>query len=396
MSRIVVTGIGIISAIGHTPEENRRALVNGETGIGKAVFLKTKYANVFPFGEVKLSNETLAEQLCTGNEPATRTDLLSFYAAQQAIADAQLSSKELQSASTALIGASTVGGMCLTDQMYADANSKCASNSQYLESYSNSANTNFLQARLKCGGIINTFNTACSSSANAIMYGARLIKNGLATKVIAGGADSLSKYTVNGFNALMILSQQPCRPFDIGRSGLNLGEGAAFIVLEKEEDVVGKTIYAALKGYGNSNDAFHASSISPNGNGPYLSMQRALRSANLNAADIDFINAHGTATENNDETESQAMLRLYGQPPAFASTKSYTGHTLGAAAAIEAVFSILNLVNQEVYPSKNFEVPIEATLLTPVRNYEKVQLKNVMSNSFGFGGNCSSLIFSKI
>ncbi len=177
--------------------------------------------------------------------------------------------------------------------------------------------------------------------------------------------------------------------------GLNLGEGAAFLILEKEEDCVGKKIYAVLSGYGNTNDAFHPSSLSDNGDGPYLAMNAALQSAALSPADIDFINAHGTATENNDEVESVAMIRLFNEPPAFASTKSNIGHTLGAAGAIEAVYSILNIVHQEIYPSLNYKNPIPSTGLVPVQSYTKTAVKHVMSNSFGFAGNCSSLIFSK-
>lgn len=396
MSRIVVTGIGIITAIGNTLAENRLALLKGKSGIGEACHFKSKYAGTLPFGEIKLATGHLSERLQVNDACTTRTDLISFYAAGQAIADAQLTTADLNDAGTALVGASTVGGMCLTDEMYADANAAGFNGSPYLQSYSNSANTSYLQRQFGIGGIVNTFNTACSSSANAIMYGARLLKSGRARKVIAGGADSLSKYTVNGFNSLMILSDEPCRPFDAGRKGLNLGEAGAFLVLEREEDARGKNIYARVAGYGNSNDAFHASSTSPDGDGPFLSMQRALASAGLQPGEIDFINAHGTATENNDETESVAMQRLFEVPQAFASTKSYTGHTLGAAGAAEAVFSILNLQYQEIYPSLNFENPIEATGLVPVKEYAQKTLKHVMSNSFGFGGNCTSLVFSKM
>ncbi|HTG57010.1 MAG TPA: beta-ketoacyl synthase N-terminal-like domain-containing protein, partial [Niabella sp.] len=307
MSRIVVTGIGIITAIGTTADENRDSLVHAKTGIGKARFFNSRYTAHLPFGEINQATEQLAERLGIENNTATRTDLLALHAAKQAIADANLSQEDLSGSATALIGGSTVGGMCLTDEMYADANASGLSNSPYLTSYSNSANTSFLQRHFNIGGLINTFNTACSSSANAIMYGARLLKNGVAKKVIAGGVDSLSKYTVNGFNALMILSGEPCRPFDSERKGLNLGEGAAFLILERAEDVSPKKIYAEVKGYGNSNDAFHPSSTSAEGEGPYLSMKRALDIAGLSPAAIDFINAHGTATENNDETESVAM-----------------------------------------------------------------------------------------
>ncbi|WP_300601527.1 beta-ketoacyl-[acyl-carrier-protein] synthase family protein [Niabella sp.] len=396
MGRILVTGIGLTSAIGDTVAANRQSLKEGRSGIGNAAFLQSKYTTLLPFGEVKKSTEALADRLNAPQAQATRTDLIALQALKEAIEDAQLSEQQLRSRSTALIGASTVGGMCLTDNMYADANADVPTGSPYLASYSNSASTLFLQSFFNIGGIINTFNTACSSSANAIMYGARLLKSGRAERVIVGGTDSLAKFTINGFNALMILSNAPCRPFDIARKGLNLGEAGAFIVLEKEEHIVpSRRIYAELKGYGNSNDAYHPSSTSENADGPFLCMQGALQTAGLQPEDIDFINAHGTATENNDETESVAMLRLFDKVPAFASTKSYTGHTLGAAGAVEAIYSILNLYHQEVYPSLNFETPIEKTGLVPVTAYEKRPLRYVMSNSFGFGGNCSSLIFGQ-
>jgi len=396
LSRVVVTGIGIITAIGDSVAHNRKSLMQGLSGIGHAVHFQSKYTGVLPFAEIKYSTPHLAEKLQIHQSGATRTDLVALHAFREAIKDANLSGEILMSANTALIGASTVGGMCLTDEMYADANHTGDQGSEYLGSYPNNACTMFLQAQYNIGGIVNTFNTACSSSANSIMYGARLIKNGLAKRVIAGGVDTLAKFTVNGFNSLMILSNEPCRLFDAARKGLNLGEAAAFVVLEKEEDATGKTIYAEVKGYGNSNDAYHPSSTSPEADGPFLCMQRALKAAGLNPGDIDFINAHGTATENNDETESIAMKRLFETLPKFASTKSYTGHTLGAAGAVEAVYGILNLHHQEVYPSLNFKDAIEATKLIPVQEYTTKNLNYVMSNSFGFGGNCSSLVLGKI
>jgi 3-oxoacyl-(acyl-carrier-protein) synthase len=238
----------------------------------------------------------------------------------------------------------------------------------------------YLQKRYAMKGPVNTINTACSSSANAIMYGARFIRNGKARRAIVGGVDSLAKFTINGFNALHILSKENCIPFDEDRKGLNLGEGAAFLVLEKESDVADKKKYAVLSGYANANDSFHASSLSDEGTGPYKAMSDALSNAKLNPSQIDFINAHGTATENNDMVESFAMLRLFEKVPAFASTKVNTGHTLG----------------QELYPAIHFNKAIPDTGLIPVKSYQKIPLNNIMSNSFGFGGNCTSLIFSKI
>ncbi len=394
MSRIFITGMGIISAMGNNIAENRKALMNGKCGIGKARFLSSKYCDILPFAEVQLSTDALKEKLVADVSGITRTTLLALHAFKEAIEDAQISLAELSRFDTALINATTVGGMCLTDELYHDANKK-EEGSAYLLSYDCASIALYLQDRFQVNGIINTINTACSSSANAVMYGARLLKNGLAKRAIVGGVDSLAKFTINGFNALHILSPEHCAPFDENRKGLNLGEGAAFLVLEKEEDIANKKVYAELTGYYNSNDAYHASSLSDNGDGPYLSMMGSLASAGLNTNDIDFINAHGTGTENNDEVESNAMIRLFGEPPAFASTKSNTGHTLGAAGAVEAVYSILSLLHQEVYPHLNFKQPIPATGLRPVEEYKQMSLDHVMSNSFGFGGNCSSLIFSK-
>jgi len=387
--------MGVISAIGDSVALNHSALKSGISGIGKLEMFQSKYADKMPFGEVKISTETLRNKLKVFESGVTRTSLLALHALEETIRDSALTETELTSNETALIGASTVGGMCLTDELYHDANSQ-EGGSEYLSSYDCASVTLFLQEKFKIGGVVNTINTACSSSANAVAYGARLIHTGLAKRAIVGGADSLAKFTINGFNALHILSSEVCTPFDQHRKGLNLGEGAAFLVLEKEEDVKDKKIYAVVAGYGNSNDAYHPSSLSPEGDGPFLSMQEALQMARLKPADIHFINAHGTGTENNDEVESVAMVRLFGNPPAFASSKGNTGHTLGAAGAIEAVFSVLNLQFQEIYPGLQFKEPIAATGLKPITGYAAMPLQHVMSNSFGFGGNCTSLIFSKV
>jgi 3-oxoacyl-(acyl-carrier-protein) synthase len=395
MSKIVVTGIGLISPIGNSVSENHTALKQGKSGLSSLELFATKYAGLLPFGEIKITNEAFKQQMGVTEKGVTRTTLLALHAFMQAIADRQLTEEELQSSDTALINGNTIGGMCLSDELYMDAN-KNEVGSEYISSYNLGSVNMYIQQRYKIGGVVNTFNTACSSSANAIAYGARLIKNGFAKRAIVGGTDSLAKFTINGFNSLNILSSQPCRPFDAGRSGLNLGEGAAFLILEKEEDAQGKKIYGEVSGWANTNDAFHPSSLSDDGAGPYMAMQQALRLANLQPEDIGFINTHGTATENNDEKESVAMKRLFATPPPFASTKSNIGHTLGAAGAIEAVYCLLNLVHQEIYPGLRFETPIETTGLSPVTEYRKAELKHVMSNSFGFGGNCSSLIFSKV
>ena len=395
MSRIFITGMGLISALGDSVEENRKSLQQAKSGISQIRYLETAYAGKLPSAEVGHQTAELNRKIFGKPDPSiTRTSLLALHAAGEAIRDSGLTGAELISGETALVGATTVGGMCLTDELYHDALSKDIGTA-YLSSYDYASVTMAIQRHYRIGGETATINTACSSSANAIIYGARLIRYGFARRVIVGGAESLAKFTINGFNALNILSSKPCAPFDRDRSGLNLGEGAAFLVMEKEGDLKGKRAYAELTWFGNKNDAYHPSSISPEGLGPYLSMKDALDQGQLHAGEIDYINAHGTGTENNDETESRAMMRIFEKIPAFASTKSFTGHTLGAAGAMEAVYSILNIIHEEIYASLSFHHPIPETGLIPVLQFEKRKLTHVMSNSFGFGGNCSTLIFSK-
>ena len=349
--------MGVISAIGNNVEQNRSALSEGKCGMTNLELFLSKYTGRLPCGEIKIGTEELVHRLNAPDPGITRTTLLALHAFEEAVGDAELSAARLTATDTALVAGNTVGGMCLTDELFRDAQKK-RDGSEYINSYDCASVTNYLQRRYKMYGVVNTINTACSSSANAIMYAARLINNGLVSRAIVGGVDSLAKFTINGFNALHILSPDICTPFDEDRKGLNLGEGAAFLILEKEEDCAGKKIYASLTGYCNANDAFHPSSLSDGGDGPYLAMKGALDAAQLEPGNIGYINAHGTGTENNDLVESRAMQLLFSTPPPFTSTKSNVGHTLGAAGAIEAVYSVLNLYNQEVYPGLHCSKPI--------------------------------------
>ncbi|MNM95352.1 3-oxoacyl-[acyl-carrier-protein] synthase 2 [compost metagenome] len=239
--------------------------------------------------------------------------------------------------------------------------------------------------------------TACSSAANAIGFGARLLRSGRADRVLVGGSDALSKFTINGFDSLMLLSDQLNRPFDSNRKGLNLGEGAGFLVLESTRSLKNtkKPILGYLNAFSNANDAFHQTSTSDNGEGAYLAMQEALKMAELIPSEIDYINAHGTATENNDRTEATAIQRLFNDTiPPFSSTKSYTGHTLGASAGIEAIYALLAIQHQLAFANLRFENIMEQPALPPLAEHQRMYIRHVLSNSFGFGGNCSSLIFS--
>lgn len=397
MTKVYVTGIGVISAIGKNVAENHRSLQQGITGLAKgAKYFSSKYTESHPFGEIKCSDQELFDSISISDKTGlTRTDLIAFKAMEEALADARLSKEAISNPETGLISGSTVGGMVLTDQVYEDSNLR-AKSTEFLESYDYCSHTLRLIEYFRIKGITDTINTACSSSANAIMLGARLIKSGRAKRMIVGGSDSLAKFTVNGFNSLQILSEDICQPFDQNRKGLNLGEGAAYLILESEEITAPEKRYAEVVGYGNSNDAYHASSLSEDAVGVLAAMEGALEVAQVIPEQVDYINAHGTATGNNDLTEITGFDKLFAQIPPFNSTKSYTGHTLAAAGALEAVFSILSLTKGELYPSLNCSVAIEPVHQLPIQEYKSDQkVETVLSNSFGFGGNCTSLVFKK-
>ncbi len=196
--------MGVISAVGNSLAENRSALLAGQGGITLSRHLPTRYAGILPFGEVPIVTDELKEKLTVTDPGITRTTLLALFAFREAIADARLTDSVLSDPATALVGATTVGGMCLTDELYRDT-SGTSERSAFLSSYDCASVHMYLQDRYKMQGFATTINTACSSSANAIQFGARLVRNGLARRAIVGGADSLAKFTINGFNALQIL-----------------------------------------------------------------------------------------------------------------------------------------------------------------------------------------------
>ena len=396
--RVFVTGIGVISALGSNVEENHISLKTATSGIGKANILDSVYAETMPFGEIPFTTDELKERGgITSAIGISRTEALATLAFQEAIQCANLSSEELSSPSLSFISASTVGGMTQTHGLLNDTKENTTA-TEFLASYPLGEHTNNLKERYKLKGISGTINTACSASANAIMTGAKLIKSGRCERAIVGGADALSKFTVNGFNALQILSSAPTMPFDEERTGLNLGEGAAYLVLESEDVVGDKKIYGELVGYGNANDAFHPSSMSEEATGVKGAISQALSCAKLKPESINYINTHGTGTHNNDRIEQKGIVELFtNDVPPFHSTKSYTGHTLAACGAIEAVIGLLAMQNSELYASLNCKNPIKEFGIEPIKEYQKEIIINYfLSNSFGFGGNCSSLIFAKV
>lgn len=393
---VAITGMGIISAIGDTVALNYNSLLQGKAAITSIDNIDTIHKDSILAGEIKRDNHQLQHQLGLeeGNN-YSRTAMLGAIAAKQALADAGIA--DSNEYTTGLISATSVGGMDMTERFLPEfhRNSK---NRRYIEAHDAGDSTHKIAHQLGLRGMATTVSTACSSSANAIMLGARLIKAGRLDRAIVGGTDALSKFTINGFRTLMILSDALNTPFDNNRKGLNLGEGAAFLVLESEELVQkhGKRVLARLSGYGNANDAFHQTASSENGDGAFLAMQKALHTAGLQPGMIDYINAHGTATPNNDLSEGRALMRIFGERvPDFSSTKPFTGHTLAAAAAIEAVYSVLAIQHSMVFPTLNFSTPMAEISLVPQTVLKEKKIKHVLSNSFGFGGNCSTLLFSK-
>ncbi|MCD8270490.1 MAG: beta-ketoacyl-[acyl-carrier-protein] synthase family protein [Parabacteroides sp.] len=393
--RICVTGIGCVSGIGMNVEEHLRAFRDGRTGLGPVALFPTVHKE--PVSEVKRTNKELKEFLGIPL-PAelSRTALLGMTAAFEALADSGLdlsdSGRKLR---IGLISSTSTGGMDLTEFFYpAFRENPVHGRLRYVASHDAGDSTERIASFLGITGFRTTVSTACSSAANAIMLGARMIRQGMLDVVVAGGTDALCKFTLNSFASLMILDKKPCRPFDESRAGLNLGEGAGYLVLQSES-TLDKAPYCLLSGYANANDAFHQTASSSDGTGAFLAMEGALDRAGMQPDEVDYINAHGIGTPNNDASESQAIRCLFkDRIPPFSSTKAFTGHTLGAAGGLEAVFSVLSLNRGILYPNLNYSMPIEATGLIPVTRYqERVSLRSVLSNSFGFGGNNTSLLF---
>ena len=394
--RVAVTGMGIISSIGNTVEENFQSLITASHGIATVKSIATKHKDEIKVGEIKISNNEFIKQLkLSESNNYSRTALLAEVAVLEAIKDSNI--KDINTYKTGLISATSVAGMDMTEKYYHSIFDS-VEQQKYVTSHPAGDSTTKIAEKLGINGLVTTISTACSSGANAIMLGTRLIKAGKLDRVVVGGSDCLSKFTINGFKTLMILSETNCKPFDKNRTGLNLGEAAAFLVLESEELALkeSKKIHGYVSGYANANDAYHQTASSDTGDGATLTMEKALKVANLIPQQIDYINAHGTATQNNDSSESKAIRRVFGEEvPNLSSTKAFTGHTLAAAGAIEAVYSLLALKHNILFPNLNFESPIDESMIVPVTEVKNAKLNHVLSNSFGFGGNCTTLIFSK-
>lgn len=395
---VFIAGTGIISAIGNNLAQCLDALQNSRAGMGAMTYLDSAHKQRLPVAEVKLSNDELAKLAGLPNTKS-RTALLSLVAAREALSNSGI--EDIGQWRTGFLSANSVGGMDKTEDFFktflADNNK---GRLRDVVDHECGAVTELVADALGVKDHITTISTACSSSANAVFLGARLIKNDILDVAIAGGTDSLTRFTLNGFNTLMIVDEQFCQPFDENRRGLNLGEGAGYLVLvsDKVAAALKRKPTISLSGYCNANDAYHQTASSPEGTGSFLAMSGALAKSGLQPSDIDYINLHGTGTQNNDIAEGTAIKRLFAPHyPKMSSTKTFTGHTLGASGGIEAVFSVMALQHEIVFPNLRLETPMKDLPFVPESELVKnVKMKHVLSNSFGFGGNCSSLIFSKV
>lgn len=377
--RIVITGIGINCALGTTSQEVLQALLSERTGV-----LSTRRPigskKDLPVGEVPLTTPL--------DKPRAVT--LGTYALRATLKDAHLLNRTNE---IYFVNGTTVGGMDLSERYYLDW--QRGENLQYRAMHPIGACTDMIATAVGTFAHTATISTACSAALNSIIYGVQLLRMGKTKYVVVGGVESLTNYHFNGFHSLRILSEDVCKPFDEQRTGLNLGEGAAYIVLETEESAKQRNvpIYGYIAGYGNACDAFHQTASSDNGQGAYLAMTQAIRTAGITPQDIDYVNTHGTATGNNDASERVALQRVFGQKtPYISSTKGFTGHTTSASGSIEVVMCLLAMKHHFIPTNLNTTQPLSG-LNIPLHTIS-YNSHYVLCNAFGFGGNDSSLVLS--
>ncbi len=417
MRRVVVTGLGMLTPLGNGVDVNWKRLISGEVGIRKIANFDVSDLPCKIAGQIKSKIEDTEAGLdieeWIESRDYKRIDRFIAYgivAAIQAVENSGWSPKtENDKNRTGVILGSGIGGLetiaRTTEVLYFKGPRKVS------PFFIPSALINLLsgQISIKYGfkGPNHSVVTACSTGAHAIGDAARIIKYGDADVMVAGGAEAACcRIGMAGFASARALSTSfnddpasSSRPWDNGRDGFVMGEGAGVVVLEERKHAIarGAKIYAEIKGYGMSGDAHHITAPAEDGDGGFRAMFSAIKDAKLNAANIDYINAHGTSTPLGDMIELKAIGRLIGEnikKTSISSTKSATGHLLGAAGAIEAIYSVLSIVNQTVPPTNNLINPDKGAIgfdLVPI-TAKKRKVSNVLSNSFGFGGTNASLV----
>jgi 3-oxoacyl-[acyl-carrier-protein] synthase II len=393
-NRVLVTGLGVISPLGSNSSANLRSLLDGCDSVGPVGSFdvtKTRCKTAGQIPDLWLKDGFPAGRV---SDRLHRGARMAALALGEACESAQGARPEL------MIVGTTGGGMSYGELFYRRllATKSRKGFAQLVGNYTpqkpilDALELN--QLRIPTQILTN----ACSSGSNAIGHGFELVRHGLRSCVVCGGYEPLCELVFVGFDSLQAATTEKIRPFDKNRTGLVLGEGAAFLILEAEKSAArrGAVAIAEMVGYGVSTDTYHLTQPHPSGIGPRLAMQRALESGEMEPAEIDYVNAHGTATVFNDATEGIAISELCGKVP-ISSTKSMMGHALGAAGAIEAAFCVMALREQFLPPNINFIEPDPIWKFDVVANRSRpARIDHVLSNSIGFGGTNATLILKRV
>ncbi len=388
-----VSAYTVVNALGRGVDASLSALLRAESGLRPCDFdaavLETWIGRVARLEQEPITGE-LAAFDCRNNRLA-RAGLH-----QDNFFEAVNAARERHGAERigVILGTSTAG-ILATEVAYRNrdpATGRLPEEFVYRYTHNAFSVADFTRRYLKLTGPALVVSTACSSSAKVFASAYRYMRTGLCDAVVVGGVDSLCLTTLYGFHSLGLVSPHPCRPWDVERDGLSIGEAAGFALLEWPTPGDDRVL---LRGYGESGDAYHMSAADPEGNGATLAMEQALSGAGLDAAQVDYVNLHGTATPSNDRSEDRAVVRLFGVRTPVSSTKGWTGHTLGAAGIVEAVFSCLSIEKGLMPGNLNLRSP-DPTLSANVLLENRRQPVNVvLSNSFGFGGTNCSLLFGR-
>ncbi len=383
---VVISGMGVISACGRNIRATLDTFAAGRRNGGRA--------SVFPTGLNYLVFEV--KDFTSSNVNSMRTLELAFVAVQQAIEESGLPGVMHDFRIGVCLGTTVASQLNDTDfyKVYREtASAPLHSVDRYLKGNLAEAVAENVGAR----GPVCTVVNACSSGTDAIGVGLSWLRADLCDIVICGGADELNRVPYCGFGSLGVVSESLCKPFDKERAGLNLGEGAGVMVIEKEDvcQKRGKKARVFLRGYGSAADAYHLTAPRPDGSGLEAALAQALAEAEVRPADIAFVNAHGTATKDNDKVEGQVLAKIFGAKIKFLSTKGFTGHTLGAAGGLEAVFTGLGLREGWIPANAGFETIDEEIGIAPVKQKTEINGNYAVSTSLAFGGNNSALVISR-